>query len=203
MDSYSIWPWVCKQSSLRGQFNQIPNECICTSLHPWWYAAMHPILVACAMCASATTPIQRRWMELESIHLRLRVSAWISISPSSAHEAEMILQGHIALEVNEKMFFCCCFVCFFCYWPFKIFLTRAIIVPWVIVALIRYSGDAAGCSCTSNHTVKQKNPQENDNFCAGVTTALYITWRNGRNRKEDGLQTSSLVTLRKAFYWYY
>lgn len=84
----------------------------------------------------------------------------------------------------------------FCNWPFKVFLTRT--MAWAFVTLIRYSRDAVRLYCCMITVENITNPQENDYFCTEVTSALYITWKNGKSRKQDKLQTRSLVTRRKA-----
>lgn len=146
MYSYSMGPWFCKRSSVKGQFTQIPKEHIYT--HPWWYPAMHTILVLCAMCVSATTPIRKKMNGCLSSKDK---NPFTSCAGMNLHVSK---HQHIKLKIS---FMCwsskatnhktrkCSFVLlgFFCHWPFKIFLTGATTLTRAFFTLIRYSRDAA------------------------------------------------------------
>lgn len=139
MYSYCVWPWLCKQSSLRGQFIQTLKE--------------HSFTLTARAIRPCTKPwfnvpyvyqrIQRRWMvfkrdKQKPIHLHYRMSARLSLSLNLStwnwnHPARLQATSD---KWEKKMFR-------FVFFLLKIFLTRETVLVWAFVTLIRYSRDAA------------------------------------------------------------
>lgn len=81
MYSYCVWPWLCKQSSLRGQFIQTLKE------HSFTLTAraIRPCTKPWFCVPYVYQRIQRRWMvfkrdKQKPIHLHYRMSARLSLS---------------------------------------------------------------------------------------------------------------------------